>query len=90
VSCLRKGFKANNTREARRYPGLYTWLPVSSVCDTAQALMEMSLPGEFLRGDDANIVCKTFVVVAQMIIGTGHIVFSFMLAPVLHSSQAAH
>lgn len=27
----------------------FTWMSVSSVCDAAQSLMEMSLPGEFLR-----------------------------------------
>lgn len=27
----------------------FTWMSVSSVCDTAQCLMEMSLLGEFLR-----------------------------------------
>lgn len=68
----------------------FTWLPVSSVCDATQPLMEMSLPGEFLRGDDANGVCKTSAVEAKMIIGTEHIVFLFMLAPVLYSSWAAH
>lgn len=76
----------------------FTGMPVSSVCDAAQPLMEMSLPGEFVRGHDTNIVCKASVMKAQRIIGTGHTAFSFfppslisfMSACVLSSSQATH
>lgn len=38
---------------------------VSSVCDAAQPLKEVSSPGEFLRGDDANNVCEASVVEAK-------------------------
>lgn len=65
MSCLRKGFKANNAREASRYPGVYT--DVSVIC--LLSLMEMSLLGEFLRGYDTNHVSKTSVMKEQRIIG---------------------
>lgn len=68
MSCLRKGFKANNDREASRYPGVYRdvcaiRLRYNTVCDE-----NVIMPGEFLRSYDTNIVSITSVVTAQTII----------------------
>lgn len=61
MSCLRKGFKANNDREASRDPGVYKdasviCLQYSTACDG-----NATAPGYFLRSCDTNIVSKTCV-----------------------------
>lgn len=78
MSCLRKGFKANNDREASRYPGVYMdvcviCLRYSTACDG-----NVIMAGAFLRGYDTIIVSKTSVMKAQRtIIASVHVVFSF-------------
>lgn len=55
MSCLRKGFKANNAREARRHPGVY--MAASVICLGGSGASDRGdVTWGISRDDDANAV----------------------------------
>lgn len=73
MSCLRKGFKANNDREASCYPGVYKDVCVICLRYNTACVENVIISGEFLIQTHS----KNSVLKAQRIIGSVHIVFSF-------------
>lgn len=56
MSCLRKGFKANNDREAIRDPGVYKDTCVICLQHRTACDGNVTVPGYFLRSCDTNIL----------------------------------